>query len=541
MNIVEKLSFDFSYSVYTKEDLSVSHDIGNLLKRKDEVFSYFSNIRKSEVYDTDTFADYFYLLKMKELTSYKDIIKKEFIDEVDECYDRFDSLLKRYDIGKLIRYFNESTEELLVFFLYDLRPFFSFIRKYQGGIKQSVYEFIEDSKWYLIMDYFGDVVAHYNVEENVRRYVSKVNNDELIKVHIGRFENFLVNVNKTKHSEEFGLLASSIVEIGIEITKILDEDNYLDHAHILDVALRIGALFEIGKVMKLRAFSKKRGEINNLYLEKHGKSFKTDGISLDPFIKLIESDENPVGILLSLILSKEEDRVINGYESLCNGYQPSIVDFVTTVGVETNDFFTPGKIGNIEVYNKFYIDLIYMILNNEKGYKNFTSGVVEVSRYLSENGYVEYDLFGQDLLDSILQLARLNKGEDQETTHNINILAISTLLCGLIEWCMRSWIVNSLSDDMYIEPKYYTLGSMLSHEAIHELLGVNGSRVLQYILSHDQDSIVGMNLRNELAHGNIRSSQISLGVPNLLMFILLMVFSSKFVRVKFGSQFDTSE
>lgn len=532
MNIISAISYPYGLMFYGKEDLSNSWEIKYVLEHQKEIDVFLGAFKLNTLFDIDTYITYLWLKKESQLREILPlIIKDELRDQVGQFLNKIDSIISKFKIGDINKFiinnytsiFNDYEDS---FFHFDLiRLTIDWIYEHSNTFKnKEVLIFIEEKFWYLIVDNIAYYFDFY--KKNLDRFEKRVLNESIASQNLHNynriFDLLMFLSDKESVSELSRRVASFVCEKVLKEISDIDKENYLIRYSLYDQGIMVARKYKLNIIYDYENFQTKIETVGIEYFETYGHKIVSEPVDVSDFLKQLKESRLPVivrFILLTHLYSKDVNNFVSIFENTMKTESP-LTDSITHVGLESNEYFTPSRLMQIDYIMKLNTVFMKMMLVDEELFDMFFNNYYSVLSNLVVDGTLaEVDLHEFNGMCSMIK-SILDLGEDIGFINGSLYYGVSMLISTFTEKLLRKLFNKLKTIENYIDIKFQTIGTLLEYNDIKKYIGQDLSNVLKYFLSIISGTRIGLNLRNNLMHNNLDFDVMSIDLPVQMLFIL---------------------
>lgn len=399
----KKISFSLTY--FGKNDLDTPYTIKALIDN----YTYFTTLIDKNLDNINNVDDYVRWLINNKILKLKECISLI----VDENNQKLISNLitsiegkKRNLVGDLVKFINSNISEIFEYDNFDLhKETLNLIKKYQNGIKESIFEFLIKKRRAYFLYNFNDFSGMF--KENIELLKELIYNEKLPSLDDSAMTVQIINICSlisNYQDKKYGTLSNSVINDIYQKYRISVKDS-VDEKKLL-------GLIDIGKGLLVFLKNKKDSRANKIikinkkldknisnYVLNNGMEFKQT-ISLEKPLKDWISTTSPIMRMLSLTHYSDENRTVKSKLSI-EDVPNSLMDIVGS-NISTDDYYTLmrqqvieftaitnsalfiGILEKKEYYTTYFNDffnLLSMVTKN----LNFNSDILEEGKMLIQD------------------------------------------------------------------------------------------------------------------------------------------------------------
>lgn len=458
--------------------------------------------------------------------------------------DGLKGIYNKIDFGKQIKFINTNIEEIFsnIEDYYDIgKVTLEKIISFQSGIDEEVFIYLIRNHFFIVIDNYENLQK--TIEKNEK--IARVFFDENIlrKNIIYRLEvicDIVISVSRRKGKGFQNLLQNAvkiILDYGEEVIDKLNENNIMRHHNIVKCIYRFTQELKLLEANKFEKYMEEADKLLGDHLNENGLTIELDSKLQDSIKELIDErikdlkSDNSWQLKL-LILTHEKS--IGNMDSILN--QPpkreeaSILDYVST-NIDTDEYFTFSHRDRLEISMRLGSTILYKALRDKKAFDELHSSFYMAFNYITDE--LSYDR--EDILDDLgllfvmleklfIESENVDKYDRQSQSYGL-----SMFVCALTEKILRITYKYIQQDEEYVSSQRGTMGSYINpnNKVMSRVLGDYQIKHLQFYFLQTDDSKIGFNYRNKLAHWNgIFNNECNEILVCRLFFLFLNVFNS---------------
>lgn len=527
MSVLEEvLKKEFSYAYYGLGDLSTGWHIKSLVDNDSALIDYFRS-KSPAIINKDDLRDYLVLITIGKYQEAVELLKcdelKPKLQSVIDFsthwmrqYDNFDEeffALVNSEYQSILNVDDKGDEHRFDFVVIVLTLIF----KQFNRVTSDVYRYINENHKSFIINHF-DICKGYFAENisELESVLSEIISFEAMNPYTN-IDKFLIENNSKIFNDVFMRCAIKLAERALKLAEEIDEENYLEiHAFIEDI-FKLATKFDLrSHLTKFDRLMLKVKKASSHYLLKNGNE-RSYNIPLTEFMEKLEEEIFIKGVAHNIVflqlthtfVQTTEDEL--SIEPIVNGVfknlESTLLDFVRSVGIETNSVFTSSIQMNIRFHFDYTEKLISLIVYNKELSELFFKSLIKVLEFISNNYRIEHEVLRNELegiIDAIVFLLSIDQSYPFYRTY---CYGLSQSICSFVEKILRKVYIERCNDDMFYKPESkVTLGYIFNHNSFKEIITPNLSSILAFELTNivDNDSgierRIGNNIRNKLMH-----------------------------------------
>lgn len=534
----KKISFSLTY--FGKNDLDTPYTIKTLIDN----YTYFTTLIDKNLDNINNVDDYVRWLINNKILNLKECISLI----VDENNQKLISNLitsiegkQRNLVGDLIKFINSNISEIFEYDNFDLhKETLNLIKKYQNGIKESIFEFLIKKRRAYFLYNFNDFSGMF--KENIELLKKLIYNDKPLSLDDSAMIVQTINICSlisNYQGEKYGTLSNSVINDIYQKYRISAKDS-------VDEKNKLLGLIDIGKGLLVFFKNKKDSRANEIiktnkkldknisnYVLNNGMEFKQT-ISLEKPLKDWISTTSPISRMLRLTHYSDENRTVKSKLSI-EDVPNSLMDIVGS-NISTDDYYTLMRQQVIEFTAITNSALFIGILEKKEYYTTYFNDFFNLLSMVTKNLNFNSDILeeGKMLIQdiSILIANIIEKKSSQSILQKTLNYNVEMLCSALIESLLREQYRIKNEQVMYINYSNVTLGALLNPD-INNNGPFSKDQLLTlafFLINSGENKDIGYNYRNRLAHlFNVYKNSLSLDKVCLLMYLLTDILNTIYV------------
>lgn len=534
-NILNNFELDMTSLLIVKNenDLYNYLDIGIHITNASKYIEYYEK-SNFQISTFNGFIDFLFLRKLSYLLNFSNIVIEEKRDKFIEDFKKLDNLFKKYNIGNVIKFINNSFN--LIFENKLIASIsFDFIKDKLNNIEKCVIKKMVEKHPFILIKNISDLIKYLKINHDIADLLFK---EEVLEIYMEVLYKYIFRcVNIFNNHKEFN---SIIIKIENYTIKIMEEiENVICQDNAFQYIKKYDDFCVFLKLQKNKLYNSKYKKCSQYYelvqKEIKEKGFKT---SLDLNIEEIENcfDKNqPQYDLLQLTHRYIENECIHIFDEIIKSQSDDkrIIDLMHG-NLKTNEFFKPSIIIEIQRCSKINSCILEIYLNKSNEHlDNFFNILQNYIYNIFKNIDINFEKL--DILNDFTIIKNLyynfsnqNRYGKNEILIKIFAYSLITYTCAFIEKILREIYVSEANNEMFYEKNKIVLGQLLNekNDIIVKILGSNLTKCLKYFFIKDEND-VGENIRNNFAHLiNITSNDYNRNNVYLVMWLLLGMLNS---------------
>lgn len=545
LNCMKEKGHNIYIKYYGSNDLGTEHDLKHVIEGKDVLENYYEKKRYEEKFDFNDYVDYLIMEKIINMEEMIPLIMGLKNQEIMKgIIDGLKAIYNKIDFGKQIKFINTNIEEIFssIEDYYDIgKVTFEKIINFQSGIDGKVFI-------YLIKNHFFIVVDNY---ENLQKTIEK--SDEIASVFfdkdilrqniVYRLEvicDIVISISRRKGESFQNHLQNAvkiILDYGDEVIGELNKNNIIKYHNIVKYIYRFTQELKLLESNEYEKYMEEADKLLGDHLDENGLTTELDSKLQDSIKKLIDERikdlKSDISWQLKLLILTHE-KSIGNMDSILN--QPpkreeaSILDYVST-NIDTDEYFTFSHRDRLEISMRLGSTILYKALRDKKAFDELHSSFYMAFNYITDE--LSYDR--EDILDDLgllfvmleklfIESENVDKYDRQSQSYGL-----SMFICALTEKILRITYKYIQQDEEYVSSQRGTMGSYINpnNKVMSRVLGDYQIKHLQFYFLQTDDSKIGFNYRNKLAHWNgIFNNECNEILVCRLFFLFLNVFNS---------------
>lgn len=459
--------------------------------------------------------DFYLYLLISKIASLRLTIPRLKQDEhkiiIEKISTEADAVLKKTNIGLVIKYINHNYKDLLdkKGTDHDLRDRTAdIIGQYSSnGISKSVLDYIAANDGYMVIDRFEDFEKAMEKDNDIFQKLFPTG-------RLSEFDVFRTNETLNIWAYILNKEKSSLKELVIDRVDVLYND-VIEYANSItreDVLQKEGLVREFNNFLKktsnpkANAFETINGQIQEMLaaeLEENGQSFSYE-IPVEKMLEKWKEKEPWIARILMLTCTVKDNGGERTLDSRLNSKteKTSLIDFVSS-NIPRDDFFTSSHQQWLSLSENVSGALIAGLLQKNETATDFFNILASIASYYGDLTNSKKEGLQQDI-DMLINMLRLisELKKVDKTIVQTQCYGAAMFACALIEKVMRIAYQRIAKNDKYIPIEKATLGEMLSTNNPYfvAIFGEYHLKNLSYYLTHIPPEKIGRNYRNALAH-----------------------------------------
>lgn len=540
---------DNDYNIHIKyygvNDFGTEHDLKSIIKGKDLLKSYYNKERTEEEFNFDSYVDYLVLekiIKMEEIIPI--ITNQDNQNTMENLIEDLKPIYHEVDKGKQIKFINLNIEDIFL----NYKDYFHIrevtlekIIEFQSGIDKEVFIYLIRNHFFIVIDNYENLQKIIEKNEKIARVFFDEN--ILRKNIIYRLEvicEIVISASRRKGKGFQNLLQNAvkiILEYGEEVIDKLNENNIMRHHNIVKCIYRFTQELKLLEANKFEKYMEEADKLLGDHLNENGLTIELDSKLQDSIKELIDERikdlKSDISWQLKLLILTHE-KSIGNMDSILN--QPpkreeaSILDYVST-NIDTDEYFTFSHRDRLEISMRLGSTILYKALRDKKAFDELHSSFYMAFNYITD----ELSYYREDILDDLgllfvmleklfIESENVDKYDRQSQSYGL-----SMFICALTEKILRITYKYIQQDEEYVSSQRGTMGSYINpnNKVMSRVLGDYQIKHLQFYFLQTDDSKIGFNYRNKLAHWNgIFNNECNEILVCRLFFLFLNVFNS---------------
>ncbi len=468
----------------------------------------------------------------------KDESQKGNIKTLCSCTEE---LLKKYKIGDIIKFvnkeytslFNEGEDRKNNMFADKRKLFFPLVEfciSYQNGISDSVFSYLADNKWFIYINYYGELKSKLMCSWELFDKVFSQNN--------------ILNILRTR-CEQIILIAKSIMDnssIGNDFKNTINDRMFSCVIDLMKKAEDRETIAYGDTVRRIRRYfaeinydQEKLREFENVHKEfesklenwmKKNESVFSQKIPSDIFKTIFNSNEDWIKKLL-FMTHKLEDKEIKSQFSFSSPQDTPLIDMVSH-NIDTDDYFSFSRQHQIQIAASLGGALIMQAFEQDDYINNLIDWVGCILGYIADHCKFQ----GDDLFNDYNAIIQSLKFVDVANKKQIEGYGASLIYgsCILISACIEKLLrlIYKYESKIVLSDELYQLGKLINNTVISRILTEDLMKGIGFYLS--KYGYIGLNYRNRLAHlSEIFIDEISHTLPYTFFYLYICIINGTFI------------
>lgn len=545
LNCMKENGHNIYIKYYGSNDLGTEHDLKQVIEGKDILEDYYEKKKYEEEFDFNDYIDYLIMEKVINMEEIIPLIMGSKNQEIMRgIIDGLKGIYNKIDFGKQIKFINTNIEEIFsnIEDYYDIgKVTLEKIISFQSGIDEEVFIYLIRNHFFIVIDNYENLQK--TIEKNEK--IARVFFDENIlrKNIIYRLEvicDIVISVSRRKGKGFQNLLQNAvkiILDYGEEVIDKLNENNIMRHHNIVKCIYRFTQELKLLEANKFEKYMEEADKLLGDHLNENGLTIELDSKLQDSIKELIDERikdlKSDISWQLKLLILTHE-KSIGNMDSILN--QPpkreeaSILDYVST-NIDTDEYFTFSHRDRLEISMRLGSTILYKALRDKKAFDELHSSFYMAFNYITDE--LSYDR--EDILDDlgllfvILEKLFIESENVDKYDRQSQSYGLSMFICALTEKILRITYKYIQQDEEYVSSQRGTMGSYINpnNKVMSRVLGDYQIKHLQFYFLQTDDSKIGFNYRNKLAHWNgIFNNECNEILVCRLFFLFLNVFNS---------------
>ncbi|QQY79703.1 hypothetical protein EDD65_11289 [Keratinibaculum paraultunense] len=540
LNVLNENGTYMTVKYYGLNDLATPNDLKNIIDNRILICDYYMDKDFTKDLTLNDFIDYLVLKKIIEIQEIIPYIKnKENQESFQNLILKLEGKYKEFSVGNIIKFININIKTIFMKEreIYDIKNVtLDLCIKYQGGISEDVFLYLIDNYSYLIFDNYDKLQKTLENQTTLfEKLFSKDIVENAINYRLSKIGDIIASVYNRKKENLYDYLdiaVNTIINYGESIMNKLSIDNIMEHQNTIYEIYNILKRINHIKGNQFEGYVEVSEEIMDKYLKEKGKVI-TYEIPVVDIIKMLKSDMPWEFKPLSLTHSYDKEcDIMKSNLNFPPKEETSFLDLVSS-NIDSDDYFTFSHQQNLNVYITVGTAAIFSIMNDKK---LFVESLIWYIGYLEficqELRYGKKDIiFDMKLLYNMLDNIFSNIGELDDERMQSLCYGPSMYICAFTENILRVTYKYIKQDEEYVPSSIGTIGQYLSieNEVIKEILGEYQVKHLLFYFGKTQETKIGYNYRNKLAHWNeIQKKELSPQLVCKLFFLMINVINSIF-------------
>ncbi len=545
LNCMKENGHNIYIKYYGSNDLGTEHDLKQVIEGKDMLEDYYEKKKHEEEFDFNDYIDYLIMEKIINMEEIIPLIMGSKNQEIMRgIIDGLKGIYNKIDFGKQIKFINTNIEEIFsnIEDYYDIgKVTLEKIISFQSGIDEEVFIYLIRNHFFIVIDNYENLQKIIEKNEKIARVFFDEN--ILRKNIIYRLEvicEIVISVSRRKGKGFQNLLQNAvkiILDYGEEVIDKLNENNIMRHHNIVKCIYRFTQELKLLEANKFEKYMEEADKLLGDHLNENGLTIELDSKLQDSIKELIDERikdlKSDISWQLKLLILTHE-KSIGNMDSILN--QPpkreeaSILDYVST-NIDTDEYFTFSHRDRLEISMRLGSTILYKALRDKKAFDELHSSFYMAFNYITDE--LSYDR--EDILDDLgllfVMLEKLfivsenvDKYDRQSQSYGL-----SMFICALTEKILRITYKYIQQDEEYVCSQRGTMGSYINpnNKVMSRVLGDYQIKHLQFYFLQTDDSKIGFNYRNKLAHWNgIFNNECNEILVCRLFYLFLNVFNS---------------
>ncbi|MCK9444919.1 MAG: hypothetical protein M0Q14_10390 [Tissierellaceae bacterium] len=545
LNCMKENGHNVYIKYYGSNDLGTEHDLKHIIEGKDVLKDYYKKKKYEDEFDFNDYVDYLIMEKIINMEEMIPLIMGSKNQEIMRgIIDGLEGIYNKIDFGKQIKFINTNIEEIFsnIEDYYDIgKVTLEKIISFQSGIDEEVFIYLIRNHFFIVIDNYENLQKIIEKNEKIARVFFDEN--ILRKNIIYRLEvicEIVISVSRRKGKGFQNLLQNAvkiILDYGEEVIDKLNENNIMRHHNIVKCIYRFTQELKLLEANKFEKYMEEADKLLGDHLNENGLTIELDSKLQDSIKELIDERikdlKSDISWQLKLLILTHE-KSIGNMDSILN--QPpkreeaSILDYVST-NIDTDEYFTFSHRDRLEISMRLGSTILYKALRDKKAFDELHSSFYMAFNYITDE--LSYDR--EDILDDLgllfvmleklfIESENVDKYDRQSQSYGL-----SMFICALTEKILRITYKYIQQDEEYVSSQRGTMGSYINpnNKVMSRVLGDYQIKHLQFYFLQTDDSKIGFNYRNKLAHWNgIFNNECNEILVCRLFFLFLNVFNS---------------
>lgn len=545
LNCMKENGHNICMKYYGSNDLGTGHDLKHIIEGKDVLKDYYKKKKYEDEFDFNDYVDYLIMEKIINMEEMIPLIMGSKNQEIMRgIIDGLKGIYNKIDFGKQIKFINTNIEEIFsnIEDYYDIgKVTLEKIISFQSGIDEEVFIYLIRNHFFIVIDNYENLQKIIEKNEKIARVFFDEN--ILRKNIIYRLEvicEIVISVSRRKGKGFQNLLQNAvkiILDYGEEVIDKLNENNIMRHHNIVKCIYRFTQELKLLEANKFEKYMEEADKLLGDHLNENGLTIELDSKLQDSIKELIDERikdlKSDISWQLKLLILTHE-KSIGNMDSILN--QPpkreeaSILDYVST-NIDTDEYFTFSHRDRLEISMRLGSTILYKALRDKKAFDELHSSFYMAFNYITDE--LSYDR--EDILDDLgllfvmleklfIESENVDKYDRQSQSYGL-----SMFICALTEKILRITYKYIQQDEEYVSSQRGTMGSYINpnNKVMSRVLGDYQIKHLQFYFLQTDDSKIGFNYRNKLAHWNgIFNNECNEILVCRLFFLFLNVFNS---------------
>lgn len=495
---------------YGKHDLSIGWEVKSIVDNPDIFDDFFGKYPLKKIESLDDYCLYLLAIKFTKMREYLPVLaQEEHKEKISKLADQASVALSNITTGDVIRFINGNAPELMrhKHAIHDLyRVTLDLVAQYcLSGIDKSVSEHLCDNYGYMLIDRYDQFEKCFEKHPDLFSRVFPTGQLEIINPF--RFEKVLgiwshiINKDSSKLKP---IVEKHIDELYIDVEKLaasIDSDNVI---HYEGTIREFGAFLYRIKSLRAKEFDahvKKTQAILDKYIQENGHVWSYE----IPVKEIIEAWKTTDDIkLLWLTHKRAEDKGAPRIISMLSDMEiiTSLTDHVST-NIPTDAFYTRSRQRALSFLSATCSATIMGLLRDEEAIDSYLPLMLGAVKTICQHTDIEEDELMADMeyWAKTVHLFADNINSDEVIVRAMSY-SVAMFTFALLEKVLRSMYFYETSGKLYVSQNNATMGTLLSesNSFMNDIFGADHIKHLAFFILRDQESQVGENMRNSLAH-----------------------------------------
>lgn len=497
---------------YGKHDLSIGWEVKSIVDNPDIFDDFFKKYPLKKIESLDDYCLYLLAIKFTKMREYLPVLaQEEHKERISKLADQASAAISDIKIGDVIRFINGNAPELMLrkHAIHDLyRVTLDLVAQYcLSGIDKSVLEHLCDNYGYMLIDRYDQFEKCFEKHPDLFGRVFPTG--QLEKINSFRFEKVLgiwSHIINKDGSKLKPIVEKHIDELYVDVEKLaesIDSDNVM---HYEGTIRKFGAFLHRIKSLRAKEFDvhvKKAQATLDKFIQERGHVFSYE-IPVKEVIDKWKATDVTIAHLLSLTHKHAGDTGEAEITSLLSNVEVelSMADFIST-NIPTDAFFTPSRQRKLSFLSATCSAVIMGILRDEQTIDSYLSLMLGAIKTICQHTDIEEDELMADMeyWAKTVHLFADNINSDEVIVRAMSY-SVAMFTFALMEKVLRSMYFYETSGKLYVSQNNATMGTLLSesNSFMNDIFGADHIKHLAFFILRDQESQVGENMRNSLAH-----------------------------------------